>query len=478
MSHRGASMPKKRKRDSGAQKNQGGQKRQHHTDDADDDDGVSAFKAARGYFDPSTGQRGAFPGLDEDGDAFFCGPANDGMDYLRMVRSEARGVPSLLIAKRPIPPAISYTSRDPGWDYDDEEDYAELEAGADYAEENEAEEEQDTRGWYVDGTYIGAGIAAFPERPPSPNKLALLAWHESFMANYRRLRALLHDSDNNRRSATSTTKASNAVANDLPLPHRQEDWLDLLHNTSPTPKFLWRMDQHMILKGFKINMDLIKIGTDTPVEQTRWIYGMLLRCSDTMTADEQYIVRDLGKRAIHVQKKLEKSNCLSEKKPSENDDSKQQQVVEATDLHNNNHDQEDGEVLEQGNLAPTSHVGTSRIDSQPDGPSSAANGSGIEPGNEKNIESAEPSQTQAEKNLDTDAIPVETAKPTGTGDTSKTQKRRKNRALKDGNYDYTPSANTLGTLDMIISIVGDFFGQRDLLEERVFHSLGGTWAAS
>lgn len=32
------------------------------------------------------GQRGAFPGLDNGGDELFYGPADDGMEYLRMVR--------------------------------------------------------------------------------------------------------------------------------------------------------------------------------------------------------------------------------------------------------------------------------------------------------------------------------------------------------------------------------------------------------
>lgn len=41
--------------------------------------------ARHGYIDPHTGQRGAFPGLEDD-DGEFYGPANDGMDYLKMVR--------------------------------------------------------------------------------------------------------------------------------------------------------------------------------------------------------------------------------------------------------------------------------------------------------------------------------------------------------------------------------------------------------
>ena len=38
--------------------------------------------------DPTYGQRGAFPGLDDSNveNELFYGPANDGLEYLRMVR--------------------------------------------------------------------------------------------------------------------------------------------------------------------------------------------------------------------------------------------------------------------------------------------------------------------------------------------------------------------------------------------------------
>ncbi len=37
--------------------------------------------------DPTYGQRGAFPGLDDfNEDKVFYGPASDGLEYLRMVR--------------------------------------------------------------------------------------------------------------------------------------------------------------------------------------------------------------------------------------------------------------------------------------------------------------------------------------------------------------------------------------------------------
>lgn len=42
----------------------------------------------RSRVDPTTGQRGAFPGLDDEdnGEHDFYAPAQDGLEYLRMVR--------------------------------------------------------------------------------------------------------------------------------------------------------------------------------------------------------------------------------------------------------------------------------------------------------------------------------------------------------------------------------------------------------
>lgn len=53
-------------------------------DDANDDIPISA----QSKIDPTYGQRGAFPGLDDLGgeDDLFYGPASDGLEYLRMVR--------------------------------------------------------------------------------------------------------------------------------------------------------------------------------------------------------------------------------------------------------------------------------------------------------------------------------------------------------------------------------------------------------
>ena len=48
---------------------------------------VNKYGEVASRIDPSTGLRSAFPGLDDrDNGEIFYGPANDGMDYLKMVR--------------------------------------------------------------------------------------------------------------------------------------------------------------------------------------------------------------------------------------------------------------------------------------------------------------------------------------------------------------------------------------------------------
>jgi hypothetical protein len=51
---------------------------EYDSDDADPDE--------KPYVSHESGQTGAFPGLGDEEDGGFYGPARDGIDYLRMVR--------------------------------------------------------------------------------------------------------------------------------------------------------------------------------------------------------------------------------------------------------------------------------------------------------------------------------------------------------------------------------------------------------
>ena len=59
-----------------------------HCSSSIDLDHDAPSRAPQPRVDPTYGQRGAFPGLDDSpaDDALFYGPASDGLEYLRMVR--------------------------------------------------------------------------------------------------------------------------------------------------------------------------------------------------------------------------------------------------------------------------------------------------------------------------------------------------------------------------------------------------------
>lgn len=55
--------------------------------EVESDDGFDhPFSKQQPRSDPIYGQKGAFPGLEDDDDELFYGPPSDGLEYLRMVR--------------------------------------------------------------------------------------------------------------------------------------------------------------------------------------------------------------------------------------------------------------------------------------------------------------------------------------------------------------------------------------------------------
>ncbi|KAI9874612.1 MAG: hypothetical protein M1823_007646, partial [Watsoniomyces obsoletus] len=110
-----------------------------------------------------SGLHNAFPGLGEDGDELFYGPATDGIDYLRMVRSEAKAVPSLLVAQ-------TKTIPDSGTQAQDSED---------------ADEE--TEFYFDDGTYVA--IRTGSQKNPSSG--AQEHYYKSLIEDFLSLRAVL-----------------------------------------------------------------------------------------------------------------------------------------------------------------------------------------------------------------------------------------------------------------------------------------------
>ncbi|KAL9594049.1 MAG: hypothetical protein Q9179_005579, partial [Wetmoreana sp. 5 TL-2023] len=179
---------------------------------ANDEEDVSANQSSKAPVDPTYGQRSAFPGLDDpaEEDALFYGPASDGLEYLRMVRSEAKGVPNLLIA----PKAFTIEQEDLYQDY--------------------------PQGYYADGAYTAAPTPP-SEIPPTGEDQDLdpqEAYYASLLSQFRTLKQLLHSFSPPPQPPSSTATQALDFNN---IPHRK--WRMHFLYTLPTTLGLKQMDQ-------------------------------------------------------------------------------------------------------------------------------------------------------------------------------------------------------------------------------------------
>ncbi|KAH0563294.1 hypothetical protein GP486_002134 [Trichoglossum hirsutum] len=417
------------------------------TDEGDDFAGASTTQPR---VDPLTGQHSAFPGLDDDDpDELFYGPANDGLDYLRMVRSEARQVPQLLAAPKE----------------DDDEIYN---CGV-----------RDSRGFYEDGAYTAVPILgpvpSYDKEHRSPKEICLdrlILRFKLHRANLRctppasTIRALSKDHP----TSCEATKASYSW------------WHRLLRATDPLPAQLSAMNQVTVLRLIRLitKNGFMKRDKVLDPRVSGWIWALLGRVEDVgvMGSEDVGIVRELGKRAIWVVeglKQREKRGILSDAENiQEHDlDEEIEECVDVGDaggegealdgdksdpipgednaLHKNVVDQENSqfatapqyEELEEGEVSSSLE--------------SCANGA--------SAEGAADELAAAKARL---MARVSTAEHGSSPSTSRTtgDHNVKEAVLPEEQEYQEQLSSTRGTLNMIITIVGEVFGQRDLLEHR------------
>ncbi|KAI5779063.1 hypothetical protein EDC01DRAFT_755886 [Geopyxis carbonaria] len=404
-----------------------------------------------GYLDQTTGQRGAFPGLDNSNEDFY-GPCNDGIDYLRMVRSEAKGVPSLLLGKtsnapppprarkrkppppprqRPVPVA---SNDDVVLCYDDEpaDDAAaeppppEPAVVEDEDDEPAQEEEQDTLGAFEDSTYIS--LLPSPARPSPPD------WHAPLLSRYLTTRQLLH---------SALPPPSNPP---ISIPWKfGAKWL---YTNTPTPKLLWALDQARTLALIKVATKTIGAGTRTlrrgvDRDVARWIWSLLVRVDESLPADDMCVVRALAKAAMKALKGLQ----------SEEEEKAEMEALLAAE--------EEDEAGEEVDARDDAGVGVEDVEGEYSAEANAEKHEDSEPEEGELDElSAPPEAAVIPDAANADSEPEE-------GELDEPPAPAPAPAPVIPDEVVTPREDTVGVLDMIIAIVGDHFGQRDILEERI-----------
>ena len=282
---------------------------------------------------------------------------DEAMAYLKAVRSERQGMPSVFRTAE---------SRD-------EIDYS---VG-------------DSRGYYVEDCYIARPVLR-PEAPKKSKISAKDAYTEVLKRRFSAMRARLRTEP-----LVGETKPQSDTRKPIPRPNggkkAYEECVEMVHNMAPSPAQLQALDQEDTLSMLElIQKHCFKRGETLRPSTSAWIWALLAKLDDvgTMNNDEVFVLRDLGKRALVIQISFNDAAMAAQ--------------------------------LEEISRAEAAWESDEANASQPEG--------------------------QGTKATAADAAKTDTAGSTVT--------------------QMLDPENTLATLDMIVTIVGEFFGQRDLLDSR------------
>ncbi|KLJ05755.1 hypothetical protein EMPG_10795 [Blastomyces silverae] len=446
--------------------------------------------------DPVYGQKHAFPGLDDpvDEDQLFYGPAEDGIEYLRMVRSEARTLPAIFVSRTvpqqrdntrvPVPEA-RYQGNDNGAVLDVEGNTSQT-------------------GFYSDGVYVAYSSApkhlqtsaASHTSSPDPQEIYYTLLHHRFLL----LRSTL------KCTPPASVIASLGPQRPITLPRfnkrARAEWEQIIQTMDPRMAQLACMDTESVLRLLAIVTRLlsktVRGGESAQVKRLgAWAWGLLGRCRAVgeMGSEDVGDIRELGKRAARILVKVRESEAVDVQGMDGGDGRGEEE-------------EEEGEAEETEGEQGEPGYGTRENINENDGGGLDADENHVAELNiTDDVVSASGNITEhitAHGEADRDIIPptdgvdaqdeLEAAKVRlqarlhhqQEGDTLEVRENEIEREGKtDINYDEEEeeaeeeegevdddfeSINvqqyTRAMLDMIISVIGEFYGQRDLLEFR------------
>ncbi|KAJ5735109.1 uncharacterized protein N7483_000234 [Penicillium malachiteum] len=389
-----------------------------YEEDDDDDSSIKPYEKPQNH--PLYGQKNAFPGLDDGGDELCYGDedgdADDGLEYLRMVRSEASALPSLFSATKsklntdtpsapiPIVPETKTAAFPPGF-FDNEEAYI-----------APMKTQQNTV----------APLHTYPE--------AQAAYNNLLRHRFLLLRSTL------KCSPPATAIAALDDAHPISLPRKVEaarkEWRRLVMSVDPQMVQLACMDMDSVLGVMQIMARMMSdvLRSEDPEKIRRigaWAWGLLGKCREIgeLSTEEVGDIRDIGKRAVKILQKIREADdsqkADTEEQPDSSDNGEYEQPEDAAP-EMEVEGEKDGEVDQE--VQPEPKAGGDDDADMPDATDEAAE-----------LEKAK-ARLQAQVQYSSDSEPA----------TDEENVAKQTRAL----------------LDMIIMVVGEYFGQRDLLDSR------------
>ncbi|UNI13663.1 hypothetical protein JDV02_000385 [Purpureocillium takamizusanense] len=456
--------------------------------------------------DPTWGQKYVFSNITEMSTIPYGEESDfeddaDAMAYLRSVREQALGIPHMLVAPKKqigpqLPPELRQANDEAGNGGDEngggDEDDEDKPVQAEY---DQYQNGTGTRGWYEDGAYIaqatsdGSDHSGDEEDPASELHQA---YYESILARYRQIRSILHSeppAGAARRRLPSGRPTTAAPLDGKSTTHKT--WSAALRNTDPHPLQLALLSKDSVIRVLRVLLGgrFLRLGYTLSERTSQWVWALLARLPEPWELDHTEIgwVRDLGRRAILLGRSLAEMAALR-------DDLEEGQLG----VH---------EMVDQSSsveLGTDAHVGYG-VDSAD---SDAAGGLVPQEDKEmkdphqvdhkgddsKEVESEEEGQVSDDDGGDATSVAMDLSSGSEDGEVTSSVvvpvdgpdaleaakraflARLDGDATVDAPNEETEEAqeaarlrlriNMRATLDMILTVAGEFYGQRDLLDFR------------
>lgn len=410
-----------------------------------------------GRVDPVYGQRSALPAdddsisLDEDG--------LDALSYLRSVRAEAGDLPPIFYAQA--------ETRSPN--ASGEYDRSIYEGGV-----------GDFRGYYEDGAYFAAAeVEDDIENEQDEGQDPQLAYFNSIITRFEILREQMQrtpppnlvkdlDADHPTYLTTLNTKLCRW-------------WRWKLKTVDPLPAQVASMDKDTVLRLLRLltGGTLLQNGSDINMKVSRWAWALLARLPvrGELGSDEIGVVRELGKKAVmlgvglkagsglkdeldEVEKVFEADNGVEIEDNERAFNPEDENVIEGVEDHLQGEQQLKERLNGVKQTSDSTENFTLSIATDKSTPQEEDSGSTLD------SHELEAIKARLLANLTSNPSTVETTTASDPHPPKEEESIPSTIETATSKSAQTANWNTSATIDMIITIAGEMYGQRDLLEFR------------
>lgn len=244
------------------------------------------------------------------------------IDLLCTYRSQASGIPHVIAApKRQIGPQLPSDFAKPK-----ESEDGEVEEDEDPVDRSIYDNGSgDTRGFYDDGAYIGRSddwekennsswSGEEDESGEASETAVQKAYFEAIYCQYQQMRALLGKTPP---SDVAKRLPSSQATFAAPFRHgstAMKVWPPLLRNTDPTPVQVALMSKDTVIRILRIMIGgkFLRRGYPLPERTSRWLWALLAKLPDRGELNYSEIgwIRDLGRRAVLLGRSLSEMAAL------------------------------------------------------------------------------------------------------------------------------------------------------------------------